>query len=242
MKIWHVNILLIFFICFFSASLTAQQKLEIKTDGNTFLIRETGAMLVEENDKLKIEMVLPPEQRPKGYADVDMEKGDMILMMNGKRVNTTDQARQIYDGLKEGEDVKLGITRGEQMFISSFKKADEKNLPQMKRMIVTNDGGEIKPLPELGMILGTKGKKIEILDMMENAESVLKTKELTEGDELISLNGKLISSLKSFSDEYDKLKIGSKIELKFGNNGKSKIITVNKPEPKGNVIIKKESK
>lgn len=221
---------------------SAQQKFEFKSDKPMFLIRETGAMLVEEKEKLKIEMVLSPEQRPKGYADVDIQKDDMISMMNGKRVKTTDEAKTIYDGLKEGEDVKFGIIRGEQMLIASFKKANEKDMPQIKRMIVTDDGRDIRALPELGMILGSKGKKIEILDMMENAESVLKTNELKEGDELVSLNGKNVSSLKEFSEKYDKIKVGSKFELIFKGSDKSKTVSLNKPESKGNVIIKKETK
>lgn len=218
---------------------SAQQKFEFKSDKPMFMVRETGALLVQEKDKLKIEMVLSPEQRPKGYADVDMKKDDMISMMNGKRVKTTDEAKTIYDGLKAGEDVKFGIMRGEQMLITSFKKADEKDLPQIKQMIVKGDGGDIKPLPELGMILGFKNKKIEILDMMENADEVLKKHELTEGDQLVSLNGSSFNSLKEFSTAYDKINIGDKVDLKFSGSGKIKSIMVKKPEAKGNVIIKK---
>ncbi len=230
---------LLFILLVVNTTILSQQKFEFKSDKPMYMVRETGAVLVQEKDKLKIEMVLSPEQRPKGYADVDMKKDDMISMMNGKRVKTTDEAKVIYDGLKAGEDVKFGIMRGEQMLIASFKKADEKDLPQIKQMIVKGDGGDIKPLPELGMILGFKNKKIEILDMMENADEVLKKHDLTEGDQIISLNGSSFSSLKEFSESYAKIKIGDKVDLKFSGGGKIKSISVKKPEPKGNVIIKK---
>jgi PDZ domain-containing secreted protein len=69
--------------------------------------------------------IAPPEGTlPKEYEDIDIQGGDIIKMMNGKRVKTTDAIKKIYEELEIGDEIKLGVKREDEMFIVTFKKAD----------------------------------------------------------------------------------------------------------------------
>lgn len=113
-----------------------QMKRVITNAGDIFEIPELGGLVLQEKDQLRVDNVISAEHRGKTYKNVDIKNGDIIMMMNGRKLDKARSASEIYENLKPGDEVKFGIKRGEQMFIASFKKADPKDLPKMKRMII----------------------------------------------------------------------------------------------------------
>jgi len=110
--------------------------------GEIFDIPELGALIIKGDDGLKVEHVMPAEARPKAYADVDIKSGDLVLLVNGKRVKTIKDVEKQYGAVAVGEEIKLGLQRGEETLISRFAKADPKDLPQRKIIMRKSDGGK----------------------------------------------------------------------------------------------------
>ncbi len=245
---------LVFVLIVLAVAASAQEKVvrmvgsggNVKTfKGELFDIPELGAIIARsDSGNLKVEHVLPPEARPKAYADVDIKSGDEVLVMNGKRVKAIKDIEQQYKAVPVGGEVKLGIQRGEEMLISRFAKADPKDLPQRKMMVVTSDGpaGDIRPLPNLGVIMGTAKDGVVIKEMMENAAKAFTDAGVKPGDRLVSINGKEVKDLDEFSNEFQAVTPGSKMTWVVTHSGKNLSLTLTRPEPQGQVIIKQEKK
>ena len=157
----------------------------------------------------------------------------------GKKLNPLKKCKDIYDKLAIGEEFKMGISRDGNKFIASFKKANPKDLPKRK-IVIKNDGkpGEdVFAFPAMGFILVSKGKTLIVDEVLDEAESTLKTK-IQKGDEIRALNGDSIYSGQEFSQKFDQIKAGEKMTIEFSRNGKSFAATFNKPVPKGKVIIR----
>jgi C-terminal processing protease CtpA/Prc len=213
--------------------------------GELFDIPELGAIIAKsDSGNLKVEHVVPPEARPKAYADVDLKPGDEILVVNGKRVKTIKEIEQQYKSIPVGGEVKLGIQRGNEMMISRFAKADPKDLPQRKMMIVTSDGpaGDIRPLPNLGIILGKGKEEVVIKEMLDNAAKAFTDAGVKPGDRLVSINGHGIKNLDEFSKEFLAVSPGTTMTWIVAHNGGNLSLTLTRPEPQGQVIIKQETK
>ncbi len=110
------------------------------------------------------------------YKNVDIEINDVIIYTNGKPVKSLEDFRKIYENTAVGEEIKLGIKRGGEMFIVSFKRMDSSKI---KRKIITMEapGGE-DDMPNIEM----KGDKIFIdgkevdPDSLEDTGIHIKTK------------------------------------------------------------------
>lgn len=181
-------------------------------------------------------MVMPAEVRIKIYKEVDVKKGDLLLMMNGKKIDDVKKADVIYTALKPGDEIKLGLKRGEQMFIASFKKAKPEDLPRGSRVVIRDTDmpkGTVF-LPDDGLMLGIEGDKIVIRKKLPMADNDLK-----EGDQLKELNGKEIKTVKDFTISFEKMKPGEKLLMTFKSG---KVLTTKKPESKNKVVIKTEKK
>jgi len=212
----------------------AQIKKIITKDGEIFEISEIGGIVIKESDKLKVDMVMPSENRNKIYKDVDVIKGDLVLMMNGKKVDDVSAAKEIYEKLKPGEEIKLGIQRGQQMFITRLKKADPKDLPKVKRIVIRDIEEGTVFLPEEGLLIGPEKNKTIIKKKLPRSENNLK-----EGDQLIEVNGKKIKSSDEFSSIYKSLKTGEKLQLKFKSG---ETLTTTKAADNNKMIIKTDKK
>jgi C-terminal processing protease CtpA/Prc len=213
--------------------------------GELFDIPELGAIVTKpDSGNLKVEHVMPPEARPKAYADVDIKSGDQILVMNGKRVKTIKEIEAQYKAVPVGGEVKLGIQRGEDMMISRFAKADSSDLPKRKMMIITSDGslGDIRPLPNLGVIIGKGKEGVVVKEMLENAVKPLTEAGVKAGDRLVSINGKELKTLDDFTREFTAVAPGSKMTWIVAHSGKNVSLSLVRPEPQGQVIIKQGTK
>lgn len=135
--------ILIIFIILFSEASPQMKKIEIKS-GSIFDIPEVGAIIIKKNNQNVVEYIIPVENRPKEFKNIDLQTNDIILMINGKKADNLEECSEIYNNLKTGEDLRLGVKRGEQMFIVTIVKADPKDLPKLKRVIIKDGKDDTK--------------------------------------------------------------------------------------------------
>lgn len=213
-------------------------------DDNLVDIRELAVFITQEGDEISVTNMMDVDARPKGYEDIDIQLGDIVMMMNGKRLTAVSDLGKFYKEAKVGETIKLGIKRGEKMLIISFDKVDPEKLPKRKMIIRRSGDGEeqdILGIPQVGLIIGTKGKDLLITDVLDNAKKELNNADVKEGDKILKLNGEPVSSFQDFSKKYEKLGIGDKVELQTSRSKKNQTITFKKPERKGGMKIIKKS-
>lgn len=208
--------------------------------GEIFMIPEVGAVIQLKDKKILVENVMPQEARDKDYKNVDLKEKDEILMVNGKKIKTVKELQDIYERLKTGEELKLGVSREDKMFIVGFKRADVSKIKSGGKMIVKKDGkeGDIKVIPEFGIVLSGSEGKVTIKDVIKELPDS-KGKDVKEGDLLIKVNGVSVKSIKDVDVEYTKIQTGKKIELVLLRNKKETTITTEKKAGDGKIIIKK---
>ena len=66
------------------------------------LLPELGAVITVEGKDLVVSRVMPAERRPEAYRSVDLQAGDRVLLLNGKRVRGIPPLRESYDALGTG--------------------------------------------------------------------------------------------------------------------------------------------
>ncbi len=217
----------------------------INDDGGDFFdIPELAVFISQSGDNLSVTNVMDVDARPKGYENIDIKLEDIVMMANGKRLTKLEDLETIYKDAKPGTTIKLGIKRGDQMMITSFDKADPDKLPKHKMIIQKGDGeGDVNFLgiPSVGLILGSKGKKITVTEVLDNAKEQLQGADVKVGDEVQKINGKEIKSFDDLSKTYRKLDVGDNVELITSRSGKSHTVTFKKPEEKGGMKIIRRS-
>ena len=209
---------------------------------DAFPIPETGALVVKDGSDLKVRFVPPAGNRPEKYRSVDLQEGDQILLVNGKRVKTIAELKKAHADTPVGETFKLGIKRGEELMIVSFEKADPKDLPKMNTRIVTSGGEGTEVLPAVGVMLVEKGKGVVIDKILPVETSAVKGLDVKEGDIILSINGNAVSSLKEFVSFYDNLAVGDPVEWKTRRSGNAISVSFAKPKPMGRVMMRRESR
>lgn len=211
---------------------------EMKLEGEPFNLGELGAVIMQEEGKVKVLHAIESNRRPEGYADIDLKTDDIIAMANGKTIRATKDLKDLYDGLAIGAEMKLGIKRGEQMFIAAFPKADASKLPKMKlRRVAGDDGGNMEVFPAVGVVLTeNKSKQIIIADKLADSSSAVARANVKVNDQLLEMNGKRISSLKSYSVMYDEIAVGANVSWKLKRDDHTFSISFAKPTPRGNFL------
>lgn len=205
-----------------------------------FPIPETGALVVKDGANLKVQFVPPPGNRPEKYRAVDLQEGDLILLVNGKRVRSVEDLKKAHATTPVGGIFKLGIQRGQEMMIVSFEKADPKDLPKMNMRIVTSGGEGTEVLPAVGVMLVEKKKSVIVEKILPMETSAVKELDVKEGDVIADMNGTVVTSLKEFVRLYDEIAVGGKVEWTTRRSGKEIEISFAKPKPMGRVIMRRE--
>ncbi len=195
----------------------AQQVVQHKLEGEGFfMMQETGALVVQNKDVLKVDLLPPAEGRPKEYASVDLKVGDIILMVNGKKVASANQLEEMFKAIKPGEEVSLGIKREGGLRLVKFNRADESKLPKRQMMMVKKgDGGGdgedqvqfqtkdgvreftgkgARILPSSGLVIAIKEGGVQVIGVMPMAAEKIAGGAVKEGDMIVSANGKALTS------------------------------------------------
>jgi S1-C subfamily serine protease len=202
-------------------------------EGDAFLLKELGAAIASDNGALKVLNVMPPDHRPASYKEVDLQQDDIVVMANGKRLVGTKDLQSIYDNLKIGDELKLGIKRKEEMHLVSLKKGDPKDLPklQMKVMRGGDDDDNTATFPAVGVVMKMKGKNI-VIDELLPGETAVQKSDVKTGDVLVSMNDKQFKSLKEYSEAFDKVAPGKSVTWVLRRGESEHSITFNRPQPR----------
>lgn len=217
---------------------------------NAVMIDETGMVVTAKDGKLLVEMVAPPDRRPKENADLDIAIGDEVGMAAGKKMTTIKDLRAAYEGTKPGEEFRLGLRRDGSSFIVSFTKMDRKDLPGRRMVIRTEDGPGAGPgtrpgggpggddverdiLPALGIALELRKDRVIVTDVFPNGP-----KEMAAGDVISSINGKPVKHLDDFNAVYDKAPEGAELSFGLLRDGKKVSVTVKRTRPDVEVKVK----
>jgi len=171
-----MRVLLSVIILFISAVVYPQQM--IKLDGSkSALLMEVGAVVTLENKKLVVSNMFGKEMRKEENKKADIQKGDEVLYINGTRVSDPKELRKIYEEVKTGGEIKLGIDRKGNKFFVTFKKDDA---PAGVRTIIKSGpdgkmrdekGNEIK-----GNVFKAGGKNINIDSLSKSGKVKVITK------------------------------------------------------------------
>ena len=103
------------------------------------MLKETSSILTEENGKTIVKFMPPKMAIDKNYQDVDLKANDEILFINGKKVKKLDDFKKVYNDIKIGSEIELGIKRkNEKFFVKLFKADPSKLKSKMKLQTQTN--------------------------------------------------------------------------------------------------------
>jgi hypothetical protein len=231
--------------------------------GSVTILNETGSIIVTDDEGLVVQMAGPKETRTKKYQDVDLRDSDRIIMLNGERMTTVQQFEDGYKAIEVGSDVELGVKRDMIMKIVSFPKAAADDLPKMQAMLISEESGEIssletsgdntnitaissegmnniKPIPGAGLLVAEKEGDVTVMMVLPNAGEVMKENQIEQGDIILSLQGREISTSKQFSDEFEEIPVGSKVSIKYYREGETGTTTFTKQETSGAMELKIE--
>lgn len=231
-------------------------------DGSA-MIGELGALIFEKDSTLTVEHVMDAAQRPKAYKDVDLQKGDVILMVNGKRTHTADDFTTVLDSLTAGDDIKLGIKRDKAMQIVSFKRAAPEDLPKIKMVTQSMPGGgegddqgggkmtitrteggagpdEVAVLAGSGLIFRQEGDAVVVLAVIPDAKSTLSGAEAKAGDRILKINDQKVTDPLMLQRAFDAIEVGTKVNLVMSRDGKEFTASFDKSDKHENVMIQKK--
>ena len=222
------------------SSFSQQMYMATSQDGPVLFLDEMGVILKEINKSIVVDFASPASSRKEEYRKYDIQKGDKVLMVNGKKAAKMDDVQKIYEGLKKGEEFKMGMSRDEKMSMVAFKKGDAEKGHGGHAMTtkITGDPKNMLPVMELGFILQLKKDKLVVTNMLPTMPQFLTKANLKEGDQVVKLNGSAVNTIDQFKKGIEKIKTGENIELTFMQNGKEIKASGKKPETKGKVIVK----
>ncbi len=217
-----------------------QMYMATSADGPVMFLDELAIVLKEKNKTVTIDFAGPAASRKEEYRKLDLQKGDKILMVNGKKLSSVDDAKKIYENMKTGEIFKMGLSRDNQMMMASFKKGDVERSHGGKQITtkLTGDPKNMLPVMELGFILQQKSEKLVVTNILPVAPKFIINSGVKEGDEVIKINGNTVYSIERFKLQYSKIKTEDDFEIIFKQKGKELKAAGKKPEQKGKMIIK----
>ncbi len=225
---------------------------------SSIILSEFQALVVQEDEEIKIRMKLGGNN---GSGD-RLEAGDIIIMMNGKRVKDLATFREMYDAIPVDEEINIGVRRGEERFILRKKKGDvpeggavtgtftrtgnAQNTPSNSSIIMssnnsfTSSSENVTVIAELGLILGDSDRKVRVMSLID---FVLpdEYKELSlQGSEIKSINGTTPKDSKHAKEMIDEIETTDDLSIVFVKEatGDEIDIMIQKPESKGNMVIK----
>jgi len=146
--------------------------------------------------------------------------------------------RAEYEAAAAGDQIKVGFRRGDERFLSSFAKKDQKTSPGEKRMVMIGGPGEdfddLQPVQELGAVLGEKEGHVVVAMQMPVEDPTL-----DEHDVLQSINGTAVASLEEFRAVYEPLAVGDAVDVIVLRDGKEIRASRTKSRFQGQIRVRK---
>lgn len=231
--------LVILAVCGMARTIAVSRQIQTKTftmksDESTFVLKEVGGIIADSNGTLTVRTILEPQNRMEEYKKVDLQEGDIVKMANARKLESAGKLTEIYDGLKVGEDLKLGIVRSGSMKIVSLPKGDPDKLPkQMVTMTIGGGdqaaGGPVQMLAVAGLLITAVGNQLTVADLIEGNTPEFEGAVPTDGDQIVKLNGEIVDSGAKLDKAFNAVSEGSEIELTLLRNGKELTTSFTKP-------------
>ena len=227
---------------FSNTNAIAQDQQTMTLDAKTSLmLPELEALIVENDGEVKVMLRLGKETS-KGTGD-RLEKGDLILMINGIRIKEIDKLKEVYGALENGEEIKLGVRRGESRFIVSAIKGDKSEskpgaIKSMSMSFQTDGDEKVTFITELGLLLTDVEKSVKVDGFIDRlVPEELKAKNLEDWF-IIKIGEKKPASGAEAKALIDAIKVGEDLELTFEKDGEGETITLKKPETNNRIRYK----
>ena len=106
------------------AAKTNAQEMRLSRD-EALIIGELRTVVTDVKEKLKVQYIMDKRQRDEKYREIEIKSGDEIIYFNGEKIEKITELRKRYEEIKKGEEIKLGIRRGEEKLILSFEKGEK---------------------------------------------------------------------------------------------------------------------
>lgn len=232
-----------------SPQASGQEMMRFSAD-DSLMIRELGAITEMSDEGLRIVMAMPGEARPEEYRDIDVRQGDVILVVNGKRIRELATARDLLEKAAPGDEIALGIDRGGRSVVVRFPKADPASLPDKmvfngpggghgveRRMMLQGDG-EITPVMGLGVILEGDGGDPETVKV--GMVLPMGDTKLAEGDVLKSLGGEPVVSAAAVAETVEALDVGAEVEIVVLRGEEEVTVKQPKSAAQGSVRVRRQ--
>jgi S1-C subfamily serine protease len=215
----------------------------VVVEGDIVDIPELASLFVGAYGTVVVDRVMDPSMRPKGNERIDIQEGDVLLMVSGRRVKSLADFRALYEEAKPGSELKLGVERNHAMLIIPFVKGDPEAMPK-RRVVIRNgpDGGDkdFLGIPGVGLIVGEKGI-VRFGNTFPEASGHITGELPSEGDVIASINGTKASSFSEFAGIYRALSTGAKVTLGIQHGNSARTISFTKPDDAGKLIINRKN-
>lgn len=208
------------------------------------MLNEIGGILVFENDSLKVLIEpIPASQRPAAYREVDLRQGDVVMMINGKRFKSAEEANAILNSVVVGEEIKLAVRRDEAIRMVSFPKADPDKMEGAQVMIRTascEPGETMEVIGDLSLMLIGKDNQVRVDEILPGMSDQIPGMSLQKGDVITICNGTNVTSPAQFAEMIAGLSVGDQINLTVTRGDETTEMAFAKPEAtEGAGVIKR---
>lgn len=212
-----------------AAPLSGQEMLMLDAE-SMLALPELAALAEMDGDELRIRMPLPAQQRPAANRDFDIQRGDVILMIDGKRIRDLETARSVYGAAEVGSEMAMALQRGSDRRIIRFEKMEEVGLEEMltggsghaahgdggmvMQRLVMDGGAAPVPFPALGILGSETDDGVSVMMVLPMVDTVLEKDDL-----IVSLAGRAVDGTDSIKEALETLESGSEIDVKVRRAG-----------------------
>ena len=223
-----------------------QKKLPADIVQKTVLLDEVKAILANDNNAVTVKAILGNK------TQTELNRGDTIFMAQGEPVSSVADLMKLYEKTNKNGEFKMAVKRGDERFLTSF---DIDPSSSTGREMVTGTmkfnsygsntgaGANADIVPELlvyGIMAAGSDNGLIIKKTMPNLDSGLKEKGISDGDIIISVDGRAVNSHKEFKEAWDAISEGKKVELKIRKGDQNVSVFLSKKDVNGKIIFQKE--
>ncbi len=220
-----------------------QEMMRLDAD-NSLMLREIGLVAALEDGEIRVITMMPGGHGGGGgMAGTEAKSGDVVLMINGRRVADLDAARAAYDAVAVGDEVKLAVRRDDRRFLVTFAKQDAAELEQghgivLRRMTVggDGDGGDIRPILGLSIVASATDDGVSVAATLPIADTTL-----ADGDVIRQVGGENVTTLDQLETLVAAAAAGAPLEVVIERDGARQVLAIEKQEAEGRVMVRRGS-
>ena len=205
----------------------AGQEMIMLDEESLLVLPELAALAQMQGDELRIHIPLPAGRRPAANRELDIQRGDVILMIDGKRIRDLATARAVYGAAEEGTEVAMAMQRGEDRRIIRFDKMAETSIAELMgggpghddhgaegsgvvmQRLVLDGGAPPQAFAPLGVLAADSDDGLKVMMVLPMVET-----SLLKDDVILSVGGKAVKDAESLQAMLGTLEGGSEVEVK----------------------------